>query len=39
MVPTNRGDPIICLQDLKIPENKVDALKSEIHVLFPHYWI
>jgi len=27
------------LQDLRIPENKVDAVKSELHALFPHYWI
>ena len=33
------GDPIICLQDLRIPENIVDAVKSELHALFPHYWI
>jgi len=31
------GDPTICLQDLRIPENKVDAVKSELHALFPHY--
>ena len=30
---------MICLQDLRIPENKVDAVKSELHALFPHYWI
>jgi len=34
-----KGDPIICLQDLRIPENKVNAAKSELHALFPHYWI
>jgi len=34
-----KGDPIICLQDLRIPENKVNAVKSELHTLFPHYWI
>jgi len=34
-----KGDPIICLQDLSIPENKVDAVNSELHALFPHYWI
>ena len=33
------GDPIICLQDLRIPENKVDAVKSELHAVFSHYWI
>jgi len=27
------------LQDLRIPENKVNAVKSELHALFPHYWI
>jgi hypothetical protein len=34
-----KGDPIICLQGLRIPENKVDVVKSELHALFPHYWI
>jgi len=34
-----KGDPIICLQDLRIPKNKVDAVKSELHALFPHCWI
>jgi len=34
-----KGDPIICLQDLRIQENKVDVVKSELHALFPHYWI
>jgi len=34
-----KGDPIICLQDLRILENKVDAVKSELHALFPYYWI
>jgi len=24
---------------LTIPENKVKAVKSELHALFPHYWI
>jgi len=27
------------LQDLRILENNVDAVKSELHALFPHYWI
>ena len=27
------------MQDPRIPENKVDAVKSELHALFPHYWI
>jgi len=33
-----KGDPIICLQDLGIPQRKVEAVKSELHALFPHYW-
>ena len=38
--PCSKGDPIICLQDLRIPENtEVHVIKSELHALFPHYWI
>ena len=32
-----KGDPIICLQDLKIPNRKVEAVKSELQAPFPHY--
>jgi len=34
-----KGDPIICLQDLRIPESKVEAVKSELHALLAYYWI
>jgi len=34
-----KGHPIICLQDLRIPDDKVEAVKSKLHALFPHYWI
>jgi len=30
-----KGDPIICLQDLRIPKRKVEAAKSELHAFFP----
>ena len=30
-----KGDLIICLQDLRIPENKVESVKIELHALFP----
>ena len=33
------GDPVICLQDLRIPKKRVKATKDELHALFPHYWI
>ena len=34
-----KGDPIICLQDLRILKNTVEAVKLELYALFPHYWL
>ena len=32
-----QGDPIICLQDLRIPKKKFAEVKREIQTLFPQY--
>ena len=34
-----QGDPIICLQDLKIPTRLVPNIKQDLHNLFSHYWV
>jgi len=34
-----KGQPIICLQDLRIPRKMIPAIKDELHVQFPNYWI
>ena len=34
-----QGDPIICLQDLRISKKQVKEVKFEIQKLFPHYWV
>jgi len=32
-----QGQPIICLQDLRIPRKKISGIKDELHNQFPHY--
>ena len=34
-----QGQPLICLQDLRIPPKLIPAIKDELHAQFPHYWI
>jgi len=34
-----QGQPLICLQDLRIPPKLISAIKDELHAQFPHYWI
>jgi len=34
-----QGPPIICLQDVRIPKRRKNAVKRELQRVFPHYWI
>jgi len=34
-----QGQPLICLQNLRIPPKLIPAIKDELHAQFPHYWI
>jgi len=34
-----RGPPIICLQDVRIPKRRKNSVKRELQRIFPHYWI
>jgi len=34
-----QGQPLICLQDLRIPPKLIPAIKDELHAQFPLYWI
>jgi len=34
-----QGQPLICLQDLRIPPKLIPAIKDEVHAQSPHYWI
>ena len=35
----DRGPPIICLQDVRIPKRRENSVKRELRRIFPHYWI
>jgi len=34
-----QGQPLICLQDLRIPRKLISTIQDELHAQFPHYWI
>jgi len=34
-----QGQPLICLQDLRIPPKSIPAIKDELHAQFQQYWI
>ena len=34
-----QGNPLICLQDLRIPQKMIHAIKDELQALFLHCWI
>jgi len=34
-----QGPPIICLQNVRIPKRRKNAVKRELQRKFPHYWI
>ena len=37
--PFEQGPPIICLQDVRIPKRRKNAVKRELQRVFPHWWI
>jgi len=34
-----QGQPLICLQDIRIPLKLIPTIKDELHAQFPQYWI